>query len=175
MTAAELLAMPSDDLRHELVKGELLTMAPAGFEHGSLGLGLAARMKMHAIERDLGDILNSDTGFYLSRNPDTVRAPDVAFVKKSRVPSPKPKGFFEGAPDLAVEVISPGDTLQEVEDKVGDYLDAGAHSVWTLNPRRRTVTAYSHDGTFKILHENDSLDGGDVFPGFSVRVGDLFT
>src|SRR5881628_1829499 len=101
MTAAELLAMRSDDLRHELVKGELRTAPPNGFEHGVLGSNLAARVHQHAIANDLGRVLNSGTGFYLSRDPDTVRAPDVAFVGKARIPSPPPKGFFEGAPDLA--------------------------------------------------------------------------
>ena len=173
MTADELFMMPSRDMRHELIRGELLTMAPAGFEHGSLAARVFRRLSNHAEAHGLGEVVSSDTGFYLTRNPDTVRAPDVAFVKKSRLPSPPSMKFFEGAPDIAVEVISPSDTLEDVEDKVDDYLNAGTHQVWVVNPRRKTITIHSV-GTIRILRETDSLDGGTAFPGFVLRVGEIF-
>ena len=174
MTAAELLEMPSGNMRQELVKGELRTMAPAGYEHGTFGGRLATAMGRHALANDLGDVLTSEAGFCLSRNPDTVRAPDVAFVCKARIPNPRPKGFFQGSPDIAVEIISPGDTLEEVEDKVAEYLEAGTVAVWVLNPRRRTVSVHSPDGRVRRLQATDLLEGGDVFPGFSIAVSALF-
>ena len=175
MTAAELLEMPGGNMRHELVKGELRTMAPAGYEHGTFGGRLSTAMGRHALANDLGDVLTSEAGFCLSGNPDTVRAPDVSFVRKARIPNPRPKGFFKGAPDIAVEIISPGDTLEEVEDKVAEYLEAGTVAVWVLNPRRRTVSVHSPDGRVHRLQISDVLDGGDAFPGFSIGVSEIFS
>ena len=174
MTAAELLKMPGGNLRHELVKGELRTTDLPGFEHGIISGRVITAMGRHALANDLGDVLNSEAGFCLSRDPDTVRAPDVAFVCKGRMPNPRPKGFFEGSPDIAVEVISPGDTMEEVEDKVAEYLEAGTVAVWVLNPRRRTVSVHSPDGRVRRLQATDLLEGGDVFPGFSIAVSALF-
>lgn len=175
MTAAKLLEMPGDNMRHELVRGELRTMPPAGFEHGFLGARLLGRMAAHAEAHGLGIILNSETGFFLLHDPDTVCAPDIAYVCKSRLPSPLPKGYFQGAPDIAVEIISPGDTLEEVEDKVAEYLEAGTVAVWVLNPRRRTVSVHSPDGAVRRLQVSDILEGGDVFSGFSIAVSDIFS
>lgn len=175
MTAEDLLAMPKDDLLHELVRGELRTMAPAGFEHGDIGSELLGRMRSHAKAAKLGKVVGPDTGFTLSRDPDTVRSPDIAFVRASRVPVATPEGFFPGAPDLAVEVLSPGDRMEEVEEKVDEYFAAGTHVVWAVSPRRKTVRVYRRDGTSMTLRVSDTLDGGEVLAGFTCKVAELFS
>jgi Uma2 family endonuclease len=123
----------------------------------------------------LGELLVAEPGFVIERDPDTVRVPDVAFVSKSRIPpGGLPKAFAPFAPDIAVEVLSPGDTQVEVEDKVEQWLDGGTAMVWVVNPRGRRVTVHRKGRDPRILRENDTLDGDDVCPGFSVRVGELF-
>lgn len=174
MTAEDLLAMPKDDLLHELVRGELRTMAPAGFERGDIGSELLERMRSHAKAAGLGKVVGPDTGFILGRDPDTVRSPDVAFVRTARLPAETPEGFFPGAPDLAVEVLSPGDRVEEVEEKVDAYFAAGTHLVWVVSPRRKTVRVYRRDGTSMTLRAGDTLDGGEVFAGFTCKVAELF-
>ena len=114
-----------------------------------------------------------DTGFTLSRNPDTVRGPDIAFVRKERVPDPIPSTFLEFAPDLVVEVLSPNDRPGELLAKVGDWLDAGARLVWVIDPERRVARLYRADGTEQILAETDRLLGEDVLPGFSCTVASI--
>lgn len=114
-------------------------------------------------------------GFRLRRHPDTVRAPDAAFIAQDRLPAGRRhRGYFEGAPDLTVEVVSPEDRPAEVRAKVREWLEAGARLVWVLWPETRTVSVYPAHGDARDLGEADSLDGGDVLPGFSCRVGDLF-
>jgi Uma2 family endonuclease len=175
MTADELWRLPDDHMVHELVRGELRTMAPSGSEHGFLGMRLGARLMMYVESRKLGCVFNSDTGFVLGRDPDTVRAPDTAFVSQARIPAGGlPVKYFPGAPDLAVEVISPSDTLEEVEEKVADYLAAGTRLVWVVNPRRKTVTVYRSPEAAQILRGDDELDGGDVVPGFRCAVAEVF-
>ena len=111
----------------------------------------------------------------LATNPDTVRAPDVAFVTKARVEEAGDfEGFWPGPPDLAVEVISPGDSYTEVEEKVEEYLNAGASAVWVVDPKRRTITVYRSLTEITILTENDTLDGEDIIPGFSCRAAEVF-
>jgi Uma2 family endonuclease len=175
MTADELWRLPQDGQRHELVRGELRTMPPAGFDHGVRIVKLTVPLAQHVEGLGLGLVAGAETGFVLARNPDTVRAPDIAFVRQDRVPGTgNPRGFWDGAPDLAVEVISPSDTYSEVEEKVDDWLAAGARMVWVVNPRRCTVTVYRSRTAIAILAENDVLDGQDVVPGFTCRVGAIF-
>ena len=174
VTAEELWAMPND-VRRELVRGEVRTMAPAGFEHGAVIVNVTVPLGAYVKAKRLGVALGAETGFVLQRNPDIVRGADVAFVQASRVPSAGlPVKFWEGAPDLAVEVVSPGDTLEEVEEKVDDYLDAGTRMVLVVNPKRRTVTVHRPGAQPVILRQTDTIDGGDVVPGFSLPVADVF-
>jgi Uma2 family endonuclease len=174
-TADQLLQMPKDGFRYELVSGELTKMAPAGLEHGIVGGSLHARLGHYVLENRLGVVPSSDTGFRLSSDPDTVLAPDVAFISAQRYRAVEDKeGFFEGAPDLAVEVVSPSDTPSEVAEKVNEWLAAGTRIVWVLKPARRTATVYRSATDIKTLTERDELDGEDVVPGFRCRVGDLF-
>jgi Uma2 family endonuclease len=174
ITADELLRMTGDQ-RRELVKGELRTMAPAGFEHGRVIMKLAKLLAIHVDNNKLGVVLGAETGFKLQRNPDTVRAADVGFVAAARIPSGAPTlGFWDGAPDLAVEVLSPGDLVDEVEEKVDDYLNANTRLVWIVNPRRKTVTIYRPGQKPRILSETDALTGEDVIPGFQCQVAEAF-
>ncbi len=175
ITADELLELPVDGFRYDLVKGVLLKMAPAGREHGVLAMRIGWRLAQHVEANDLGEVLAAETGFRLSSDPDTVRAPDVAFVRLERVAEAgETRGFWSGAPDLAVEVVSPGDTYSEVEDKVLDWLDAGTLMVVVVNPRQRTVTLYRSRADIVILTRNDVLDGQDVVPGWSLPIQELF-
>lgn len=174
ITAEELWAMPNNT-RRELVRGEVRTMAPAGFEHGSVIMNIGIPLGTHVKAHRLGVVVGAETGFVLARNPDIVRGADVAFVQASRIPpSGLPIKFWEGAPDLAVEVVSPGDTVEEVEEKVDDYLDAGARMVLVANPKRKTVTVHRPGAQPVILRQGDTIDGADVVPGFSLAVVDVF-
>lgn len=143
MTADELLRMPDDGYRYELVKGELRGMPPAGGEHGKIALKFGSRLLNYVEANNLGVVFAAETGFKIASNPDTVRAPDAAFVRLDRLPETGlPKGYWPGAPDLAVEVISPGDIYGEVEEKVNEWLDAGTRMVIVANPRNRTLKVY---------------------------------
>lgn len=175
MTADELLEMPSDGFRYELVAGELRKMSPSGFEHGEVVVRVTVPLARFVTEHDLGVVLGAATGFKLFHDPDTVRAPDVAFVCQDRRPPVKErKKFASLAPDLAVEVVSPSDTPAEVEAKVDDYLQAGVRLIWVLDPDSRTVTEYHASGPTRTLTADQTLDGGDVLPGFTCPVAALF-
>lgn len=175
LTADDLFELPDDGLRHELIEGELRTMPPTGGEHGVVTSRLNRRVGDCVERENLGVVCGAETGFRLHDDPDTVRAPDLAFVSHGRIPpAGLPRGFWSGAPDLAAEVISPNDTYAEVDVKVADWLAAGTRLVWVLNPRRRTVAVHRPDGKIQSLSPGDELDGGEVLPGFSCPVADLF-
>jgi len=171
-TAAQLLEA-SGLGRCELVRGELIMMSPAGSEHGSIIVNITAPLATFVKQHRLGHVFSADTGFHIARDPDTVRAPDVAFVRQERIAGEIPKGFFPGAPDLAVEVVSPGDRASEVLAKVQDWLEAGSAAVWIVDPHTRRVSVY-RGGEVAVLKEADSLAGGDLLPGFSLPVTDVF-
>jgi Uma2 family endonuclease len=176
VTADELFKMPDDGFRYELVRGEIRRMPPAGSEHGVIAMNAALVISQFVKAHGLGAVFAAETGFKIASDPDTVRAPDLAFVRRERIPEGGiPKEFWPGAPDLAVEVISPGDTYTEVEEKVNDWLAAGTRLVPVLNPRTRTVTVYTSLTGVMRLTESDVLDGGAVLPGFTCRVAELFT
>jgi len=173
-TAEDLWRWPEDGLRHELVRGEVVSMAPPGGEHGELAIRLGSALYTHVRAHRLGAVA-TETGYILFRDPDTVRAPDVSFVVAERVPRGRlPRGFVEGSPDLAVEVVSPSDSHSEMQERVQDYLRAGARQVWVVEPRTRSVTVYSPDGSARLLREEEALTGGDLLPGFVLPLRDLF-
>ena len=174
MTAEELLEMPDAGFRYELVRGELVKMAPAGRIHGKRGNRVNYSLSAHVYENDLGETYLAETGFHLETDPDHVLAPDIAFVSREREEAtPDVDGFFPGPPDLAVEVVSPSDRLTEVSDKVAEWLAAGTRMVVVVNPRNRTVQAHTPDGVIELT-EQDTLDGGDVVPGWRLPVADIF-
>lgn len=175
VTADELFARRKDGFRYELVKGELRKMSPAGSEHGAIIVNITGLLWQHVTSKKLGVCFGAETGFKIAADPDTVRAPDVAFVRRERVPEGGiPKKFWPGAPDLAVEVLSPGDSLEEVEEKVEDWLTAGASAVWVVSPKRRSVTVYRSMTDVTRLAESDELDGGDTVEGFQCKVSEIF-
>jgi Uma2 family endonuclease len=174
-TADELLRLPDDGMRHELIAGELRTMAPAGSEHGWIAMNLGIPLGQYVRAHGLGRVYAAETGFLLTTEPDTVRAPDVAFVRQERVlAAGRVSGYWLGAPDLAAEVISPNDTYTEVEDKVAVWLEHGARLVLVVDPRRRTVAVHCPGRPRRLLTENDVVDGGDAVPGWTLPVRDLF-
>src|SRR5918995_5553543 len=166
VTAGELLLMPDDGFRYELVQGELRQMNPAGNVHGRVTMSFAWRLARHVEENRLGTVYAAETGFRLASDPDTVRAPDVALVSQARVEAiGEVEGFWPEAPDLAVEVVSPGDSYSEVEEKDFAWLDAGSKMVVVVNPRQRSATVYKSPSNIIALAEADVLAGGDIVPG----------
>ncbi len=176
ITAEELLGLPDTGVRYELVAGELHEMPPAGGEHGYVG-GRALRRLGRFLDqnRDVGgDLFAAETGFRIARNPDTVRAPDVAYVSAARLPQARVSGYPDMAPDLVVEVVSPHDTASEVQGKAEAWLRAGVQIVWVLYPTTRSAMVYKADGSVQLLHEGDSIQGEAVLPGFACRLSELF-
>jgi Uma2 family endonuclease len=174
LTADVLWWFPQNGLKYELSKGELIEMAPPGGTHGKYSLRLGRHLQSLAETNRLGETM-TEAGFYLQRNPDTVRAPDVSFLAAARIPpGGLPEGYIPGPPDLAVEIVSPHDTATEIQQKVEEYLAAGTRLVWIVYPRQRSVVVHYPNGTARTLREADSLDGEDVVPGFSCPLADIF-
>ena len=175
MTAEDLEQLPRDGVRHELVKGELHSMPPSGFEHGVVGINLSTPLDQHAKANQLGLVVGAETGFLIAQNPDTVRGCDIGFVRRERIEAVGiPRTYWPGAPDLTVEIISPRDRVYEVDGKVQEWLEAGARLVWVVNPRQRTVTVYQPEANPVVLTTKDNLEGRDVIPGFSLPVSRIF-
>jgi Uma2 family endonuclease len=174
ITTAQQLFEAGDIGRCELVRGELAMMTPMNPGHAGLANEIAFHLTAHVKRSGLGRIYVGDPGFVIARNPDTVRAPDVAFVRAERVREEPDHGYYEGAPDLAVEVLSPTDRAGEVLAKVQDWLGAGCRLVWVVDPKRQTVACYCADGHVKMVRSEEQLSGGDVLPGFDLVVARLF-
>jgi Uma2 family endonuclease len=166
VTADELLAMPDDGLRRELVDGEVRVTPPPGEEHGAVAAEILVSLGSHVRTHGLGKVYAAETGFRIGFDPDTVMAPDAAFVSRERIEQAAiGRGYRIGAPDLLVEVVSPGDSFVEVEAKVARWLSAGCRMVIVVNPARRAATVYRSRDDIALLTEGDVLDGGDVVPG----------
>jgi len=173
-TADDLLHRPNDGFRYELVQGELRRMSAAGYQHGRLVMNVATPLDQFVRAQKLGTVCAAETGFLLSENPDTVRAADVAFIRRERaLAAYDTVGYWHGAPDLAVEVVSPHDLYTDVDEKVTDWLAAGTRMVIVVNPRKRTVTVYQST-TFIVLREEHILDGGEIVPGWTLPVATIF-
>jgi Uma2 family endonuclease len=174
MTAEEYARLPEDGMRHELRRGELITTVPPGFRHERVTSGVAFALRAFVAENGLGEVAAGDPGFHLASEPDTVRGPDIASVRRERIEAIGfPEGFFPGAPDLAIEVVSPGDAYTELQEKAFEWLTAGTRLVLAVDPRRRTVTAYRSAGDIRELSGDDVVDAGDAVSGWSVSVADL--
>ena len=174
VTVDEFARLPDDDFKYELVAGVVHRMSPVGGLHGVIVTRLIVALSAWAEEHHAGAVM-TETGFVLATGPDTVRAPDVSFVRQERIDATGlPVSFWRGAPDLAVEVLSPGDRPRDVADKVREYLTHGVALVWVIDPAMRTVRV--HSAAAPATHTHDQLlDGGDMLPGFSVPVSRLFT
>jgi Uma2 family endonuclease len=175
-TADELLAMPTGmGKRYELVAGELRVMSPSGWRHGKIVSRLNSRLASYVEQRDLGMVFGAETGFRLGSNPDTVRAPDVSFIAQKNLPEREPRdGFWPGAPDLAVEVLSPGDRKSEVDEKIDAWLAAGCTAVWVVDPKLETVTIYFSRTKVRVFTAGEVLQGEPIVPGFACDVVELF-
>jgi Uma2 family endonuclease len=173
ITAEELLHTHLPDKHVELVRGVLVVREPAGYRHGATGTRLTKLLADHVDARGLGRVIAGETGFKLGANPDTVRAPDVAFIRSDRLPDHEPLGYLALPPDLVVEVLSPSDRVGETLSKIGDWLNAGVRLVWVLDPERRVARVYRQDGTVSLVADSETLDGEDVVPGFRCRLGVL--
>lgn len=159
----------------ELINGEFVEMPAAGGRHGRLGVKISSRLEVFVSDRELGYVYDAQTGFVLSEQPPTIRVPDVAFVQTERLPDGfDDGGFLRVAPDLVVEIISPSDRMVNVLAKVVMWLEAGTSLLWQVNPIAQTVTVYTPDGEPKVHTVDDTLDGGELLPGFSLPVRDIF-
>jgi Uma2 family endonuclease len=173
ITAEQLIELPSGEFRYELVKGELFTMSPSGEEHGAVTVKIASRLFQFVETHDLGIVYGAETGFKLESDPDTVLAPDVAFIRRERI-GKLSKGYRIGAPDLAVEVISPRESKRQIEQKTTRWLQGGALAVWNVYPESRTVTVHHLKTEPKVLSEKDDLTDDDVLPGFRLPLSQIF-
>jgi Uma2 family endonuclease len=171
ITAEELFEM-GDIGRCELIDGEIVRMSPAGAEHGRVALNLGAILRHYVKSQGLGEVFAAETGFKLA--PRRVRAPDVAFVRAERLTHGIPAKYFDGPPDLAVEVVSPSDTWPDVEEKIEDWLARGVRSCWVVDPKTRLVVVYRPDGR-GIRLDDEAIVADDVLPGLSLPVAEIFS
>jgi Uma2 family endonuclease len=174
VTAEEFERYPDDDYRYELVEGRVVRMNPPGSRHGHLASNIGALLTVHVRKLGLGAVM-VESGFTLARNPDTVRGPDVSFVHRDRIPEAGlPRGFWQGAPDVAVEVISPDNRGAALRTKVNDYLATGVVVVVVIDPDKETVTIHRRLAAPVTLRSDDELNLEDVVEGFRCQVGEIF-
>ncbi len=180
ITADELLVMPhrdenGNDCRLELIRGELKAMSPSKPLHGIVCARVATELTNFVREHDLGVVVGAETGFIVERDPDTVLGVDAAFISHERFSTIEDLDKFAPfAPDLAAEVMSPSNTKREMEEKVALYFAAGARAVWVFNPKKKSVAVYASPTDVRVLGEHDTLDGGEVLPGFKLELSKLF-
>lgn len=172
-TADDLWTLTREGQRLELIEGVLVEMSPTGDVHTELSLWLGKLILDHVLANNLGVVSGADGGYILSTDPATVCAPDVGFISQGRR-TPRTGKFYTVAPDLAVEVVSPHDSAQEIRRKVRLYLRAGTRLVWVIYPDERFIDVYRPDERPSTLEGEDVLDGGDVLPGFAVTVDQVF-
>lgn len=175
LTADDLLRLYSEGVRGELIRGELCQTMPAGQEHGEIVVNLAFLLATYVKPRKLGRLAASDSGVWLERDPDTVREPDIAYFSAEKMPlGTRVTGYAEVVPNLVVEVVSPNNSLREVNDKALMWLSYGVSLVWVVNPDTRSVDVYRAGRAASTLTENDTLDGLDALPGFTCTVHEVF-
>jgi len=165
LSVEEFAALPDDGMRHELNEGELIVMPPPKPRHGNCQARLTAALVEFATSQDVGSVF-TESGYRLT--PHTVRGPDVSFVRASRLQDPDE--YFDGAPDLAVEIVSPGDDASDLREKIKQYLDAGTSVVWVVYPRSRQIEIHTPDKTIRSLGMEDTLAAPELLPGFQLSV-----
>jgi Uma2 family endonuclease len=174
LTSEDLWKIVADGSRYELCRGELVPMTPVGLRHSAIVMRLGRLLGAYVDKKRLG-IVGTEGGFKLRRKPDTTRAPDLHFVSKARLAKEGiTEKFANYPPDLAVEVLSPTDTASDVQQRVEEYLSARVPLVWVVDPKLQRVTVYRSLRDVKVLTPSQQLDGGQVIPGFRVKVSDIF-
>ena len=174
LTAQEYWLLPENGMQRALVRGEVYETMPPGGRHGLIAAILSMLLRLWAKNGPHGCV-GVESGFLLKRAPDTVRGPDVFYIRADRIPSAGiPEGFWMIAPDLAVEVVSPNETAEDVREKVRDYLAAGTPLVWVIYPRTQEVVAHTLDGLARTYSRDHTLDAPTILPGFTCDVKALF-
>jgi Uma2 family endonuclease len=175
LTAADLLKLTEDGQRYELIEGEVRAMSPAGNQHGKIAMALGFRLAAFVLEHKLGAVYAAETGFLIQQNPDTVRAPDVAFVTQARIDEVGPvDGYWPGAPDIVAEVVSPNDRFSDTEQKALGWLKAGSKVVWVVDPAQAHVTEYRGVSEIRVLCSEENLTASQLLPGWEVKIAELF-
>jgi Uma2 family endonuclease len=174
LTAADVERLSVPGKQVELVRGRLIVREPPSTWHGAIAAKLGYHVSDFVRRHGLGLVCAQDTGFKIASDPDTVRAPDVAFLARARAEQIPRRGYAALAPDLVAEIMSPDEAAAEVLAKVADWLAAGTRLAWLVDPQRSAVRVYRPDGSLSLLGENDSLDGEDVLPGFRCPVTEVF-
>jgi Uma2 family endonuclease len=174
VTAETLWSLPATDSRRELVRGEVVETMPPGGKHGAIAVVLAMIFRLWA-QQSAGGYVGVESGYILRRNPDTVRGPDVSYIRAERLPAQGiPEGFWTLAPDVAIEIVSPGETADTVRENIHDFLQAGTPLVWLVYPRTQEVVVHTADGLARTYSGDDLLAFPDILPGFSCKVAELF-
>lgn len=173
MTAEELERYPDRNKSVELVRGSLVVREPPSTVHGIIAGNLAVVLGEFVRRKRLGVVSGQDTGFKIATNPDTVRAPDVAFISRDRLPQIPPRGYAPLAPDLAVEILSPDDRPAEVLGKVADWFAGGSRIVWVIDPIAVEARVHRADGSLSLIRGDETLEGETVVPGFSCLLSDI--
>ena len=174
LTALEFWELPRNGTHRELVRGEVIETMPPGGRHGEIAASLATLLRLWT-QQTAGGYVGVEAGYILAHNPDTVRGPDVSYVRAERIPEGGvPEAFWELAPDLAVEVVSPNETAEDVREKVLDFLRAGTPLVWTIYPRTNEVIVHTPDGLARTYGPGDTIEFPDLLPQFTCQVAELF-
>lgn len=173
ITLDEFLALPEDGYRDEVSRGRLVREPQPSDQHGKISVKLVTMLHDWLKEHPAGE-LRTHSGFRLTRMPLTIRGPDVAFIRHERLGTDLESPFFEGAPDLAIEIVSPANTASELQEKIGEYIDAGAHIVWVVYPKTRSVVVHEANGGIRMLSSGDTLTATALLPGFELRVERIF-
>jgi Uma2 family endonuclease len=176
ITAVEVANWPEEKRQGELVKGEWNLMPLTGWRHGEIVAQVSFLLKLYLREHPIGRLACNDPGAVLSHTPETLRGPDIGFIAMERVPPEGlPEQWWEGGPDLVVEVVSPSQSIAELLEKAQEFLAAGTRLVWVLDPEQQCVLVRTQIERVRVRKTTDTLDGGDVLPGFAARVAELFS
>ena len=172
LTLEQFERLPEDGMIHELSEGELISVTYPKFGHSQVSLNLHWSLMPFVQERKLGRVY-AETGYLLSPDPPTLRFPDLSFLSLDRARCQAFDDYVRGAPELAVEIVSPSDSAEDLQLKIDQYLSAGAKAVWVIYPKTKSVHIYQH-GVTRILTDKDVLDAPELFPGWSMPVSELF-